>query len=363
MSGDVIVEGLPYPIVLAADAAQSLPPLLGGEAGSAAVVYDNHVEARARAIIAALHRADIDVRAVLPVGGGESFKTQRSVEAIYTALLGGGADRRTAVIAIGGGTVTDVVGFAAATYMRGVRWIAVPTTVLGMADAAIGGKTGIDLPQGKNLAGAFWNPSAVVADVASLATLPLAERQTGLAEAVKCAIIGDPPLLDVIERFSPGADPSGWTHIIAAAAGLKARIVASDPREGGARALLNLGHTVAHALELAGSYRMTHGHAVSVGLRAEGLIAGRRVSWPDAEHARMLAVLRRLSLPLHVEGLSVEQVLRAMKHDKKNVGGRIRFVLPARIGDVRYGIDVDAGDVRAALQACGQPPDAAELNG
>jgi 3-dehydroquinate synthase len=360
MSDDVIVDGLAYPVVIADDASVTLARLLAVDCTSAVVVFDRRVEPRARAITAALTSAGVDVRGFVDVSGGESLKRARTVAGLYDAWLASGADRKTFVVAIGGGTVTDVVGYAAATYLRGVPWAAVPTTVLGMADASIGGKTGIDLPQGKNLVGAFWQPKAVVADLASLATLPARERSTGLAEAVKCAIIGDPPLLDAVDRLAVRAGPQAWKDVIVSAARVKVAVVAEDPRESGRRAVLNLGHTVGHAIELASDYRVTHGEAVSVGLRAAGLIARTQGWWPESDHARVLSVLHRAGLPLHVDGVMPGSVMKGMSRDKKSVDGRIRFVLPLAIGDVRHGIEVSPPVARAAIEACLAPPPASE---
>ena len=360
MSPDAVVDGLPYPVVIAADAAATLPGLIAPNCRAAVVVYDRQVEARAGAVAAALQAAGVDIRATIAIAGGESAKSAAAVAALYDAFLGSGADRATWVIAVGGGTITDVAGFAAATYMRGVPWAAVPTTVLGMADAAIGGKTGIDLPQGKNLIGAFWDPSAVVADLASLATLPARERSTGLAEAIKCAVVGDPPLLDLVASATAQAPSDVWKEIVRRAGAVKARIVAADPLERGRRAVLNLGHTVGHAIESASAYRVPHGEAVSVGLRAAGLIAKTHAGWERADHRRLLTALREAGLPLVVADASVDAVMSALAADKKSAGGQLRFVLPFKIGDVRHGIHVDRPTVRSAVEACLSPPSAAE---
>lgn len=363
MSNDVVIDGLSYPVVIAADAASTLPNLVGVECTSAVVVHDRRVEGRARAVGSALSNTGVNVRGFIPLAGGESVKRPATVATLYDALLELGADRSTWIVAIGGGTITDVAGFAAATYLRGVRWAAVPTTVLGMVDAAIGGKTGIDLPQGKNLVGAFWDPEAVVADLAALGTLPLRERSTGLAEAIKCAVIDGADMLDAVAAFSVKSEPNAWRDTIAAGARVKARIVAADPKERGMRARLNLGHTVGHAIELASTYRITHGEAVAVGLRAAGLIARSQGWWPQRDHARVLGALRHSGLPLHAEGLKADAVMKGLARDKKSVDGRVRFVLPVAIGDVRHGVEVGGAVVREAVEACLLPPSAAEWSG
>jgi len=365
MSDDIVIDGLPYPVVIAADAAATLPRLIAGECRSAVIVHDRRVELRARAIASSLSGADIAVRGTIAIGGGESAKRPTTVAALYDSFLELGADRSTWIVVIGGGTITDVAGFAASTYLRGVRWAAVPTTVLGMADAAIGGKTGIDLPQGKNLVGSFWNPAAVVADIASLATLPLAERSTGLAEAIKCAIIDDPVSLDTIASISPRSDPKTWRDVVVAAARVKAAIVAADPLERGRRAALNLGHTIGHAIEVASSYRVAHGDAVSVGLRAAGLIARSQGDgwWPERDHALLLGALRGAGLPLFAQELKVDAVMKGLARDKKSVDGQVRFVLPFAMGDVRHGIPVGGPVVREAVEACLAPPPPTEWSG
>ena len=363
MSPDVVVDGLPYPIIIAADASRTLPRLVAFDCRHAVVIYDRNVEERARRITAALTVSGVGVRGSVPLTAGETAKRQGVVAALYDDLLGLGADRATWLVAVGGGTTTDVVGFVAATLLRGVPWAAVPTTVLAMADAAIGGKTGIDLAQGKNLVGAFWDPRAVVADLASLATLPPRELSTGLAEAIKCGVIDGAQMLSQIEAMSRDADAQAWKDAIVSSARVKAGIVADDPRESGRRAVLNLGHTVGHAIEHATSYRMPHGDAVAVGMRAAGLISRAVGGWPASDHARVLRAIRNAGLPLHASGLHVDAVMDGMTRDKKRLDGRLRFVLPLAIGDVRPGIEVAGVVVRGAVELCLAAPSAAELAG
>lgn len=357
---DTAIGGLPYPVTLADDAAAAIGSVFSSARGSAFVICDKRLRARATAIRRAIESAGVRVLGVMSLEAGEKAKRPATVERIYEALLDRGADRTCTMVAIGGGTLTDVAGFAAATYLRGIAWVAVPTTILAMADAAIGGKTGIDHPRGKNLIGAFWQPRAVVADLASLRTLPLPEWATGLAEAIKCAVIGDPPLLDAIERLPPRPDIGSWRPVIAGAAQVKANIVARDPKDAGERAALNLGHTVGHALEHARRYRVPHGHAVAVGLRAAGLIARRLGLWPRADHARMLEAIARANLPTFAARVSAGAIMDGLRHDKKRLDGKLRFVLPVRIGEVRAGIEVDRPIVRDVVKACLAPPRADE---
>jgi len=360
MSAPLIVDGLPYPVVIADDASRVLPSLIGDACRTAVIMFDRAVEARARTLADALSASHIAVRANIPVTVDAQTKRLASMPALYEALLDAGADRRTWLIAVGGGTLTDAAGFAAATFVRGIPWAAVPTTVLGMADAALGGKTGVDTERGKNLVGAFWDPQAVVGDIAALQTLPPAQRMTGLAEIVKCAIVGDPALLDAVAGLHGRATDERWKSAIGAAARVKARIVARDPRESGERAQLNLGHTVGHGIEVASGYSLTHGNAVSLGLRAEGLMAQTRGWWPRADHARMLGVLSGAGLPVAAPSLTAEAVIAAMTHDKKSVDGMLRFALPVRIGEVRHGIAVDGASVLSAVRSTLHEPPADE---
>lgn len=359
---DIVIDGLPYPIVIAADAASVLPRLVAPRR-RAVIVFDRRVAQRAQAVAAALRAAGIAVADPIQIDAGERVKRLDSAASLYDALVERNAERTTLVVAIGGGTTTDLVGFVAATYMRGVPWAAVPTTVLAMADAAIGGKTGVDLRGGKNLVGAFWDPCAVVADLEALETLPDRERRTGLAEAIKCAIIDDPSHLERIAAMPAQAPPSWWRDVVAEAANVKAQIVASDPRESGRRAVLNLGHTVGHALEAATGYRMPHGEAVAVGIRAAGLISRSRGDWPPSDHVRVLNTLRRVGLPVFARAVKADAVFGGVARDKKVVDGRLRFVLPVTLGDVRPGIEVDAAVARQAIESCVAPPTGVELTG
>lgn len=362
MSADIVIDGLPYAIVIASDAAHTLPALVEGHR-RAIVVHDKRVADRARAIAAALAVAGTSVAAPISIDAGERTKRLESAASLYEAFLERGAERSTLVVAVGGGTTTDLVGYVAATFMRGLPWAAVPTTVLAMADAAIGGKTGVDLRAGKNLVGAFWDPIAVVADIRALETLPGRERRTGLAEAIKCAIIAGPDLLERIAAMPADAPPVWWRDVVAEAASVKAKIVAADPRETGRRAVLNLGHTVGHALEAATRYRMPHGEAVAVGIRAAGLMSRTRGDWPPADHVRVLNVMRRVGLPVYAQAVKADTVMSGIARDKKVVDGRVRFVLPVTLGDVRHGIEVDAAVALRAIEHCTAPPAGAELTG
>jgi 3-dehydroquinate synthetase len=232
-----------------------------------------------------------------------------------------------------------------------------------MVDAAIGGKTGIDLPAGKNLVGAFWQPIGVIADLGALETLPIRERRTGMAEIVKHAIVGDAGLLRVCESFAPESRSAEWPALVRRAAEVKLRIVRRDAREAGVRATLNLGHTVGHAIEQASGFRLSHGAAVAVGLRAAGLLALRRGMWNSKAHARVLGALVHAGLAVHVAGLSASETIVAMRRDKKRTNRTHRFVLPVRLGKVVAGIEVAESEIRRVLATCSRPATPSERRG
>lgn len=352
-----VIDGLAYPIIVSDEAAREVVAALPADTSGVALIYDKAVRERVSTLRAALERDGRRVRADIPLAMSERTKNQRTATALYAALLAAGADRQTVLVAAGGGALTDAAGFVAATYMRGVRWIAVPTTLLGMVDAAIGGKTGIDLPQGKNLVGAFWEPAAVVADVGALATLPLKQRRNGLAEVVKAGVIGDAKLIEMLRRHSLRSAPEAWLDLIEAAARVKVTYVAQDAHDRGIRAALNLGHTTGHAIEAVSRYRIPHGFALSIGLRVAGILARDRTGWPLVDHDIVVRRLRRLALPLTLPPFPIDDLLSAMSVDKKRAPDGLRFVLPVHIGAVRSGIAVRLDDVRAALRSVQQPPE------
>ena len=270
---------------------------------------------------------------------GEDAKNLEMVEQLCREWVRWGLTRADVVVAVGGGVVTDTAGFAAAVYHRGVSVVHVPTTLLAQIDAAIGGKTGVNLPEGKNLVGAFWQPSAVLCDTEVLSTLPPREYRSGCGEMAKYAFLGVDDLTDL-----------PLDEAVAACVRCKADVVASDEREGGRRAILNYGHTLAHALETAGAYDLRHGEAVGIGLVFAAELA-RRLGRIDADRvAEHRAVVARYDLPLSLPpGLDDERLVELMAHDKKAIDG-LTFVLDGSSGvEVVNGVAVD--DVRAALEA------------
>ena len=288
---------------------------------------------------------------VVEMPDGEVYKTLDTVARLYAEFLRLGLERSSTVLALGGGVVGDVAGFAAATFLRGLPLVHVPTTLLAMVDASIGGKTGVDLPGGKNLVGTFCQPRAVLCDPAVLATLPAVELRCGLAEAVKTALIANPALFALLEAGEPW--PLG--AIVRGAAGVKAAIVSADPTEQGLRATLNLGHTIGHALEQASHFRYRHGEAVSIGLVGATRLAVRLGLCASEVAGRVEALLRRCGLPIRYAGVDVdqEQLLAALHVDKKRRGGRLRWILPVRIGEVIITDEVLQDAVREVITNLG----------
>jgi 3-dehydroquinate synthase len=287
---------------------------------------------------------------------GEVFKRWQQVEGLLGHWLEGGLHRGGSVLAVGGGVVTDTVGFAAAVYLRGIDWVAAPTTLLAMVDAAVGGKTGINLPTGKNLAGAFWAPRLVVADPEALRTLPVRELRAGLVEVVKAAWVGDRALLELVELAASGAQVARpargevWEELIARAVAVKATVVEADEREAGARKALNLGHTLGHALEAAGDYRrFLHGEAVAWGLAAAAAVARRRGLLSEEAGRRLGSALSSLGPLPPVRDLEPERLLAHLARDKKRDDLGVAWVLPTDTGVV---LDqrVSADEVRAVIE-------------
>jgi shikimate kinase / 3-dehydroquinate synthase len=267
---------------------------------------------------------------------GESSKTLETVQALYGACLGRGMERNGTLVALGGGVTGDVAGFVAATLFRGVAWANLPTSLLAMADASLGGKVGVDLPQGKNLVGAFHAPRLVAADTDTLDTLPDEEMRSGMAEVIKAAIIGDAELFRLLRDGRISLEAA-----LPRAAAVKVGIVNADPIERGERACLNLGHTVGHGLEVASGFSMRHGEAIAVGMVAACMLAEAMGLAQPGLTGQVQAALNRHELPTRAPGLEPNSIRIAMGADKKKLAGRLRFVLPRRIGEVTSGHEVD----------------------
>jgi 3-dehydroquinate synthase len=292
------------------------------------------------------------------VADGERYKSSATLARLYDALLAARLGRDGVVVALGGGVVGDVAGYAAATYMRGVDWVGLPTTLLSMVDSSVGGKTGVNHPQAKNLIGAFHQPRAVVVDPAFLATLPPRELRSGAYEVLKAGLIGDAALFGLMCRAPAGL--RGWENAelesaIAAACRLKADVVASDEREGGLRRVLNLGHTIGHALEAVTRYRrFTHGEAVGWGLLGAAVIAARRGLLADGDRQAIVSAVDRIGPRPPLADLPASAILDALARDKKARAGRVPFVLPTAIGRVAILDDVSRQEIARALRELGR---------
>jgi 3-dehydroquinate synthase len=273
--------------------------------------------------------------ALISIPAGEKSKTLDSAHELYTAFLEHSLDRAGTVLAVGGGMICDLAGFAAATYLRGVRWVALPTSLLAMVDASVGAKVGVDLPQGKNLVGAFHPPTGVLADLSSLQSLPAVELRSGLAEVIKAALIDDPDLLTLLEEAPFPANRRSIERALA----VKIRIVDQDPFERGRRATLNLGHTIGHGLESASGYALRHGEAIAIGLLAEADLAHRLGLAASGLIDRLYKLMEKIGLPTYASGLEPLQVRQAMQQDKKRRTSSLRFTLPTVPGVVRYGVE------------------------
>jgi len=303
----------------------------------------------------ALGRVDFEPFACT-IPDGEQHKTLDVVRELYGQFLDGGLDRSGVVLSLGGGVTGDVAGFAAATFMRGVAFVQVPTTLLAMVDASVGGKTGVDLPQGKNLAGAFKQPQAVVVDPTVLATLAPEELRSGVAETIKHGVIGAPALLKELEDLQ-GVLCSWWEEggaaRIARALRVKIDVVEEDPFEKERRAVLNLGHTTGHALEKLSDFTLRHGEAVAIGMVAAARLAVQLERASDRLPARIERALAGWGLPVRCPPFEADGIWEAMAHDKKRRGRALRWILPRAIGEVEIFVDIPPDLVRQVLRDMG----------
>lgn len=291
-----------------------------------------------------LQEADYETGVVI-IPAGEAYKNLETLQRIWSGLLAAGVERRSTVLALGGGVVSDLAGFAAATFMRGVPWVILPTTLLAMVDSSLGGKTGADLAQGKNLIGAFHPPGLVLADPSVLASLPEVELRSGLAEVVKHAVIGDPALFRLCTAGWEAVNRD-WAALVRQAMAVKIRIIEADPFEEGQRAALNFGHTIGHALERASGYGMRHGEAIAIGMVTEARLAERSGLADPGLAESISQALQGLGLPSEMPpGLDRHAILGAIRVDKKRHGGQVGFALPRRIGEVEVGVALDDLDL------------------
>ncbi|MCB2153974.1 3-dehydroquinate synthase [bacterium] len=326
------------------------------------VVCDEAVESPwSKLLTKTLATSGFDV-GIISMPSGEKTKSVECIGQLWEMLADGAFARDSAMVALGGGVAGDLTGFAAATYLRGIAFVQVPTTLLAMVDSSVGGKTGVNLEQGKNLVGSFWQPAMVLADLDCLKTLPVEERISGMAEVIKYGVIRDAEFFDFLEEnldtiFQPGYDEQ-LVHAVKRSVEIKADVVAEDERESGLRAILNFGHTVGHAIEAETKYgKLRHGEAISIGMVVASMISLNRDTyeeWTQTEHDRLVKLLERTGLPTRVpEGLSAETLIERTQMDKKVRKGRIRYVLPVRMGEVELVRDVEAEEVAIVLKELG----------
>lgn len=347
MTSIEVSSSTPYRVLVGKDLLADLGALVPEDA--VAVISDSNVaplygQEVCRRLTEAGRRARL-----VDVAAGESSKSLVVLGEVLGSLAQAGFDRNCAVLALGGGVVTDLAGFAAATYLRGVAYYSCPTTLLGMVDASVGGKTGVNLPEGKNLVGSFWQPRLVLADVTTLASLPGQQFREGAVELFKHGLLGEEVLLGALDHpeFRPVGDPNVLEEYISRSIAVKARIVEEDERESGKRAFLNLGHSLAHALEAASEHRLSHGEAVAYGLLFAAFIGAGR-GWRDfrGEARRLLDWLQPSPLP----GFSYQELMPYLLRDKKNASNRQRFVLLKEDGKPVLVEDVSESEQRLAWQ-------------
>jgi 3-dehydroquinate synthase len=354
----VALEERSYPIEvgerLLDDPARYRPHLSGGKVAvvTSTVIAPFYLDRVARA----LREAGAEViEVILP--DGEEHKTWQTLNLVFDALLAAHCDRQTTIVALGGGVVGDVAGFAAAVYQRGIPFIQVPTTLLAQVDSSVGGKTAVNHPQGKNMVGAFHQPQAVISDVGTLQTLPIRELRAGLGEVIKHGAISDPEFfcwLEVNMDRLLARDPDALTHAVVRSCEIKAAVVGADEREAGLRATLNFGHTFGHAIESGLGYgHWVHGEAVGAGMVMAADLSARLGMIPQAESDRIRALVARAGLPVSgPASLPAERYLELMAVDKKAARGKTRFILLDRLGSAVLRGDIPEAQVRATLAHC-----------
>jgi 3-dehydroquinate synthase len=340
-----------------------LLPRLGAECRTVAlgarcaVISDSNVAPRFAGIaLASLRKAGFDP-VLISIPAGETSKSLRVVADCCDQLAGHRLERKSFIVALGGGVVGDLAGFVAATYLRGVALVQVPTTLLAQVDSSVGGKVGVNLKAGKNLVGAFHQPRLVLCDLDTLKTLPPREYRSGLAEVIKYGIIYDAALFQRLERQMPKLlrlERATLTDVVARCCEIKAEVVSNDETETGQRAILNFGHTIGHAIEaISGYHRFLHGEAISIGQVAAATLSVRRSGLPleDAERIRQIFTAAALPTSIQLSPSQRTRLFNSMKLDKKVSGGQIKFVLAERIGQVRWGEQVPEAMIRDILHA------------
>lgn len=349
-----------YPIHLGAGALAKLPEVLSGlnTQGTAAIVTDSNVGPLYADRVAALAREGGLEPVVCVFPAGEEHKRLARIEELCGQFLEARMDRSSVIIALGGGVVGDVAGFAAASFMRGIRFIQIATTIVAQVDSSVGGKTGVNHPLGKNIIGAFHQPEAVLIDMTLLDTLPERELPAGLAEAIKHGVIADAALFEFMEAHADAIlarDHAALETPILRSCEIKADVVAQDERERGLRAILNYGHTFGHGIEAVTHYKKyLHGEAVALGMHAAGVLARELGLVDDAFVQRQRACLQAFKLPVAWPELPIDETLEAMTHDKKVQRGTMKFIVAQKLGQAAQRTDVTKEQVRRALEALRQ---------
>jgi len=316
-----------------------------GLSGNCLVITDENVAGHyGAAVVKSLESAGFTVAKTV-LTPGEQTKCGDQLFNLYSECIKAGLDRKSFIVALGGGVIGDLAGYAAASYLRGIRFVQVPTSLLAMVDSSVGGKTGINIPEGKNLVGAFHQPELVLADLDTLKTLPAREYAAGLAEVVKYGIIFDAPFFELLEknidRLSDVNEVELLARLVGRSCGIKADVVAQDEREGGLRAILNFGHTVGHAIEkVAGYGEYVHGEAVAIGSVYAARVSVEVTGLSQRECDRIERIFPALNLPVTAPGYAWQDLRNALTVDKKTVGGMPRFVLASEIGTVSFGNEV-----------------------
>jgi len=347
-----------YDIAIGSGTLATLPEFLAERTSSshAVIITDSNVdELYADGVADQLTDAGLDVH-LLTVDAGEASKNADCLIDLWETMLAEGSDRQSMVIAVGGGVVGDLAGFVAATFARGVPFVQIPTSLLAQVDSSVGGKVGINLPEAKNIVGAFWQPVGVLIDVNVLNTLPAVEFAAGMAEVVKYGVIMDEEFFAYLEANVDAInarDTKTLEYIIERSCQLKANVVEADEREeSGRRAILNYGHTFGHAFEAVTGYeQLLHGEGVSIGMICASRLAESMGMLDAGCTARQIDLLTKLKLPTEPPATDIEETYRLMWHDKKVSDGKIRFVLPTRIGEVKTVSDAKSADVLAVLQS------------
>ena len=364
------IDTLGYPIVVASGALAQIARLIDERAPSHryAIVTDDNVARHyldhvCASLLAGSHRGLTRDRVhTIVIPPGEEHKTRERWSAITDTLLAHGCGRDTAIIALGGGVIGDLAGFVAATYMRGIPVVQVPTTLLAMVDASVGGKTAVDTPHGKNTVGAFHRPAGVIIDPTTLTSLPSRELRSGLAEVIKHGVIADHGVIDEVDAIAPTLFSARVSHdaveaMIERSVRIKTNVVAADERELGRRKVLNFGHTIGHGIEAASQYSLLHGEAIAIGMVAEGRLAEKVGVASAGTAAAIEAAVTRAGLPGRApNGMDPDRVLTLMRSDKKQRRGALEYSLPKRVGEMAgessgWGIPVEDSAALEVLRA------------